>query len=203
MKLIGSKTSPFVRKVRVVLAEKKIPCEFVEDNVWNADSAVPQFNPLKKIPALVLDDGTVLFDSPVITEYLDGISPLNRLIPDAARERALVKRWEALGDGMCDAGVAIFLERKEATPNTTHHLYVRNQGRIRAAIEFAARELGERKHFQGELFGYADVAMICALAWIEFRLKDVCDWRAEYANLASWAERVEQRASIADSKPPV
>lgn len=203
MKLIGSKTSPFVRKVRVVLAEKKIPCEFIEENVWNADSTVPKFNPLNKVPALVLDDGTVLFDSPVITEYLDGISPLNRLIPDAARERALVKRWEALSDGLCDAGVAIFLERKEAAPNLQHHLIIRNQARIRAGIEFAARELGERKHCQGELFNYADVALICALAWIEFRLKDMFDWRRDFANLAAWADRLEQRASVAETKPAV
>jgi glutathione S-transferase len=202
MKLIGSKTSPYVRKVRIVLIEKHIPCEFVEENVWNADSTVPKFNPLNKVPALVLDDGTLLFDSPVITEYLDAISPLNRLIPDAARERALTKRWEALGDGIADAGVALFLERKEAQPDLEHPLMRRQRARIEAAIAYAARELGDRKHCQQELFNYADIGLYCALAWIEFRLKDLFDWRQDYANLAAWAERVEHRASIAETKPP-
>jgi glutathione S-transferase len=202
MKLIGSRTSPYVRKVRIVLLEKHIPCEFIEENVWSPEATVSKFNPLKKIPALILDDGTVLFDSPVITEYLDAISPLNRLIPDAARERALVKRWEAIGDGMADAGVAIFLERKEPQPNLSHPLMLRQQERIRESIAFAARELGERKHCQHDLFNYADVGLYCALAWLEFRLRDLFDWRNDYANLAAWAERLETRPSFNDTRPP-
>ena len=112
MNLYGSRTSPYVRKVRIVMIEKRIECDFIEENVWNADTAVTLHNPLTKIPVLVLDDGMPLYDSRVIAEYLDGVTPVSRLIPDSGRERALVKRWEALGDGIADAGIAIFLERK-------------------------------------------------------------------------------------------
>jgi glutathione S-transferase len=202
MKLLGSKTSPYVRKVRVVLHEKQIPCEFVEENAWNAGSTVPQYNPLNKVPALLLDDGTVLFDSAVIAEYLDAISPLNRLIPESARERAVVKRWEALGDGIADAGVVIFLERKKPSPNLEDDWIKRNIARVRACLAFAADDLGQRKHCTSELFSYADVGLYCALAWIEFRLKDLFDWRADYPNLKAWADRLEARGSFAETRPP-
>ena len=112
MKLVGSLTSPYVRKTRVVLAEKKIDCEFVIDSPWVDNSGVPDLNPLGKIPVLLLDDDTRLFDSRVIVEYLDGVAPNNKLLPSTARERALVKRWEALADGMTDAAVTIVLERR-------------------------------------------------------------------------------------------
>ena len=93
MKLHGSRTSPYVRKVRIVMLEKRIECDFVEDNVWSADTTVTLHNPLTKVPVLVLDDGMALYDSRVIVEYLDGITPVSKLIPDGGRERALVKRW--------------------------------------------------------------------------------------------------------------
>lgn len=112
MKLIGSLTSPYARKARVVLAEKKIEYDFVLDSPWSPDCLVPDLNPLGKIPVLVLDDDTPLFDSRVIVEYLDNVAPNNKLMPAPNRERTEVKRWEALADGVCDAAVLIFLERK-------------------------------------------------------------------------------------------
>src|SRR5438105_2870874 len=112
MKLLASLTSPFARKVRIVLAEKKIDYDLEQDNPWNAETAVPQYNPLGKIPVLELDDGTALYDSSVIVDYLDTVTPVGRLIPETTRQRVLVKRWEALADGICEAAATIFLERK-------------------------------------------------------------------------------------------
>src|SRR5438128_10213914 len=112
MMIIGSSTSPYVRKVRITLAEKKIDCELIDDSPWAAQTTVPNYNPLGKVPVLVLDDGTTLFDSRVIVEYLDTVSPVSRLIPEPNRQRIVVKRWEALADGVCDAAVAIVLEGK-------------------------------------------------------------------------------------------
>jgi glutathione S-transferase len=112
MKLIGSYTSPYVRKVRVVLAEKKFEYEFVIDSPWLEDSTVPDLNPLGKIPVLLLDDETQLFDSRVIVEYIDAVTPNNKLFPAPNRERIEVKRWEALADGICDAAATAFLEAK-------------------------------------------------------------------------------------------
>src|SRR5882757_2838347 len=112
MKLLASHTSPYARKVRIAIAEKKIECELVEESPWVPGTSVPNYNPLGKVPVLVLDDGTRLFDSRVIVEYLDTVSPVSRLIPEPSRQRITVKRWEALADGVCDAAGAIHIERK-------------------------------------------------------------------------------------------
>lgn len=114
MKLIGSLSSPFARKVRVVLAEKRIAYEFVIDAPSDPATRVPEFNPLGKIPVLVTEDGGKLFDSPVIVEYLDSISPVGRLIPEPIRQRVQVRRWEALADGMMDAAVLLVQEGRRS-----------------------------------------------------------------------------------------
>ena len=112
MKLLSSQTSPYARKVRIALAEKKIEYELVEASPWDAGTSVPAINPLGKVPVLMLDDGTALYDSRVIVEYLDTVSPVSRLIPEPSRQRIAVKRWEALADGICDAAVLIVRESK-------------------------------------------------------------------------------------------
>ena len=120
MKLIASLTSPFARKTRIVLAEKRIDYDLTVDVPWNADTQVPEYNPLGKIPVLVMDDGSTLYDSRVIVEYVDTLSPVSRLIPDGNREKIQVKRWEALADGVCDAAATIFLEKKRAEIGRAH-----------------------------------------------------------------------------------
>jgi glutathione S-transferase len=112
LKLIGATTSPYVRKVRIVMAEKKLEYTFVEENVWAADTTITHSNPLGKVPCLILDAGEALFDSRVIVEYLDILSPVGKMIPASGRERAEVKTWEALADGLLDASI---LARLEAT----------------------------------------------------------------------------------------
>jgi glutathione S-transferase len=202
MKLIASLTTPFGRKVRIVLAEKRIECEWMEVNVWAPDTKVGLYNPLTKIPALVLDDGTTLYESRVITEYLDGISPVSRLIPESGRERAMVKRWEALGDGIADAGIAIFLERKRPAEQQSADWITRQMGKVESGIAGAARELGERKFCHGEFFTLGDISLACALLWLEFRLPEV-KWRETYPNLRAWIERIEARKEFADTVPRV
>ncbi len=201
MKLHGTYTSPYARKIRVVMAEKRIDCDFVEDNVWSPDTKITLYNPLTKIPVLVLDDGMALYDSRVIAEYLDGVTPVSRLIPDGGRERALVKRWEALGDGIADAGISLFLERKRAPEQQGKDWITRQIGKVESGIAAAARELGERKFCHGENITLGDIALACALLWLEFRLPEI-KWRETYPNLKAWTERVEARASFAETKPP-
>ncbi len=201
MKLIASKTSPYARKVRIVLAERHLDADWVDENVWAATTQIQLFNPLGKIPVLVLDDGTALFDSRVIVEYLDGVTPGSRLIPENNRERAMVKRWEAMGDGIADAGIAIFLERKRAAELQSKDWIARQFGKLESAIAAAARELGDRKFCHGEVFTLADIALACGLLWIEFRLPEVT-WRASYPNLAAWVARMELRQEFIDTKPP-
>lgn len=200
MKLIASRTSPYVRKVRVMLAEKNLACELVEENVWSPDSGVPRYNPLNKIPALVLDDGTCLYDSSVITEYLDALSE-PRLIPGAGVDRARVRRTESLADGLCDAAVAIVLERKRESARQDPGWMDRQRSKIDAAFDALALELGDRTWLADANLTLADIAAGCAFLYVEFRLPEY-GCRKRRANLAAWASRLEQRPSFAATKPP-
>lgn len=200
MKLIGSNTSPYVRKVRIVMAEKRIECEFELENVWSADTQVGQFNPIAKVPVLLLDDGTCVYDSRVIAEYLDGVTPVSRLIPEGGRDRLLVKRWEALGDGITDAGIAIFLERKRPEANQSADWISRQLGKIDACIAVAARDLADRDFCHGLSLSLADISLACGLLWLEFRLPEI-QWRVNYPSLKSWCEKLELRASFIETVP--
>ena len=197
MKLVGSKTSPYVRKVRVVLAEKQLPFEFVEESAWNPGTTVPRYNPLNKVPVLLLDDGEALFDSRVITEYLDGHgSP--RFLPAAGAERARVRRDEALGDGIADAGITIFLERKREAARQDPAWIARQKDKVDAGIAAVAKAVGA-KQSAGRAMTLGDIAFACALLWVEFRLPEF-RWRENPA-IKGWIEPLESRASFASTRP--
>lgn len=200
MKLIGSLTSPYARKARVVLAEKKIDYDFVLDSPWTPESNVPNVNPLGKIPVLVLDDETVLFDSRVIVEYLDNVTPNNKLMPAPNRERTEVKRWEALGDGVCDAAALIFLERKRPAKQQSADWIARQEDKIKRSLDFMAVQLGENSWCMGTHFSLADISAGCALGYLAFRFPEI-DWRDKHANLARLYDKLMQRATFAETVP--
>jgi glutathione S-transferase len=199
MKLIGSRTSPFVRKIRVLLAEKRIAYDFVEENVWGPDSGVPKFNPLNKVPALVLEEGECLYDSQVIAEYVDSL-PGVTFIPAALHERVRVRRDEALGDGIADAGIAIFIERKREAARQDPAWIARQSDKVNAGIAALAKSVAARPASGVRHVTLGDIACGCALFWLEFRLPEF-KWR-EDAQLRSWAENLESRASFAATRPP-
>lgn len=200
MKLIGSHTSPYTRKARVVLAEKKIDYEFVLDSPWTPESKVPNVNPLGKIPVLILDDETVIFDSRVIVEYLDNMTPNNKLFPGTNRERIEAKRWEAVADGICDAAVAVILEKKRPAKSQDKAWISRQMDKVGRSLEFMATELGEQAWCMGTHFGMADVAAGCALGYLDFRFPEY-DWRVQHPNLARFAEKCLHRPAFADTVP--
>lgn len=202
MKLIGTLTSPYVRKARVVLAEKKIEYDFEIDSPSGADTKVPGLNPLGRIPVLVLDDDTVLFDSRVIVEYLDNVTPNNKLMPAPNRERILVKRWEALGDGICDAAVAAFLEGKRPAKLQDKAWLDRQHETIARSIAFMSEELGENPHCMGTHFSLADIAVGTALGYLAFRFPEIA-WQEAHPNLARLYEKLMQRPSFAETVPQV
>lgn len=201
MKLIASYTSPYARKVRIALAEKKIEYDFVEESPWAAQTTVPTYNPLGKVPVLVLDDGTALFDSRVIVEYLDTVSPVSRLIPEPNRQRIVVKRWEALADGICDAAVAVVLEGKRPARQQNKDWLDRQLRKIDLGLRELGNELGERVWCNGEAYSLADIATGCALAYLDLRHAAI-DWRAAYPNLVKLAEKLAKRPSFAETVPP-
>lgn len=201
MKLIGSLTSPYVRKVRVVLVEKHIDYEMQVDIPWNEDSKVPEYNPLGKVPVLLLDDGTSLFDSRVIVEHLDNVTPLGKLIPDDNRERTAVKRWEALGDGISDAAAAIVVEKKRPAKLQSKDWISRQHGKVEAGLTAAARELSEKNWCSGDSYNLSDIALGCALGFLDLRLPEI-DWRTAHPNLEKLYGKLMQRQSFKDTVPP-
>ena len=201
MKLIGSLASPYVRKVRVVMAEKKLDYEFVQENVWAPDTKILTSNPLGKVPCLIMEDGGAMFDSRVIVEYLDTLTPVGKLIPAQGRERAEVKCWEALADGVCDAAILVRLERSlraEAQQSATW--IERQMGKVHAGIKAMSVGLGETAFCAGNQYTLADVAVCCALGWLSFRFPEI-DWRGDYANLSKLYDKVGERASFKETTP--
>jgi len=200
IKLIGTATSPYTRKVRVVLAEKRMECEFVVDAPNTDNSTVTSYNPLGKIPVLVLDDESTLFDSRVIAEYLDNASPGNRLIPEEKRPRIQVRRWEALADGCTDAAIALLMEKRRAAEQQLPEWITRQQGKVDRALQMMADDLAAKTWCTGDFFTLADIAVGCCLGWMELRLPDL-PWRRNHPNLARLADKLAQRQSFRDTAP--
>ena len=203
MKLLGSHSSPYVRKVRVVMAEKKLDYAFVPEDVWADQATVAQANPLGKVPCLIMEGGEALFDSRVIVEYLDTLSPVGKLIPAVGRERAETKTWEALADGLLDAAILARLEatwggRTEAQRSPAW--IDRQLGKIHASLAAMSKGLGEKPFCVGIYLSLADIAVGCALGYLDFRFAQI-DWRTDYPNLLKLNDKLMQRASFVDTKP--
>jgi glutathione S-transferase len=201
MKLIGTTTSPYVRKVRVVMAEKKLDYEFIIDDVWSKDSSVGQFNPLGKVPCLVMEAGDAIYDSRVIVEYLDTLSPVGKLIPASGRERAEVKTWEALSDGLLDASILARLESHWAGRQQQERSQAwidRQLGKVEDSLKAISDLLGERPYCLGNHLGLADIAVCCALGYLDFRFPQI-EWRKQYENLTPFYEKISQRPSFVET----
>ncbi|HEX2547305.1 MAG TPA: glutathione S-transferase N-terminal domain-containing protein [Ramlibacter sp.] len=203
MKLIGSTSSPYVRKVRVVMAEKKLDYQFVEEDVWAAETSIAQSNPLGKVPCLVMEGGEALFDSRVIVEYLDTLSPVGKLIPAVGRERAEVKTWEALADGVLDA---LILARLEANwggrkkEQRSQAWIDRQIDKTKSSLKAMSQGLGDKPFCAGIYLSLADIAVGCALGYLDFRFPDI-DWRGPYPNLAKLQDKLMARPSFHDTIP--
>lgn len=203
MKLIGSVTSPYVRKVRIVMAEKKLDYQFVTEDVWAKGTAINQSNPLGKVPCLVMEGGEAVFDSRVIVEYLDALSPVGKLIPAMGRERAEVKTWEALADGVLDASILARLEATwpgRAAEQRSEAWIAHQMSKVHDALQAMSNGLGEKPYCGGTHFSLADIAVGCAVGYLDFRFPDI-DWRGRHANLARLYNKLSQRASFIDSRP--
>ncbi|KQP20703.1 glutathione S-transferase N-terminal domain-containing protein [Pseudorhodoferax sp. Leaf265] len=203
MKLIGSLASPYVRKVRIVMAEKKLDYQFVDEDVWADATTIARSNPLGKVPCLVMEGGEAVFDSRVIVEYLDTLSPVGRLIPTQGRERAEVKTWEALADGVMDAGVLARLEAgwaHRAEGERSQAWIDRQLGKVNAGLKAISQGLGDKPYCSGIHLSLSDIAVGCALGWLEFRFPDIA-WRNTHPNLARLQDKLMQRASFADTQP--
>ena len=203
MKLLGSKTSPYVRKVRIVMLEKKLDYVFVPEDVWSAQTTIAETNPLGKVPCLIMEAGEALFDSRVIVEYLDTLSPVGKLIPAVGRERAEIKTWEALADGVLDAAILARLEAAWVgrSPAERSQAWIDRQlGKIHTSLKAMSKGLGDKPYCAGIHLSLADVAVGCALSYLDFRFPQI-NWRSDYPNLQKLLDKLMLRPSFAETRP--
>ena len=203
MKLIGSLTSPYVCKDRIVLAEKKLDYQFVTEDVWSANTRIHESNPLGKVPCLIMEGHEAVFDSRVIVEYLDTLSPVGKLIPTGGRERAEVKTWEALADGVMDAALLARMEAIWAgrTDSERSQAWIDRQlTKIERALEAMAQGLGDKPFCSGIHMSLSDIAVGCALGYLDFRFPQI-DWRSAHPNLHKLFDKLMQRQSFIACMP--
>jgi glutathione S-transferase len=202
MKLIGSLTSPYVRKARIVFAEKKIEVPLIQENVWSQDTKIMESNPLGKVPCLVMDDGGAMFDSRVIVEYADTLSPVNKLIPSSGKEKAAVKTWEALADGILDASVLARLEATWRPDEQKSQAWIDRQLlKIDVSLKAMSNGLGESEWCFGNQMSLADISVGCALDYLIFRFPNI-QWQASYPNLNRLYKKLMARPSFENTAPP-
>jgi glutathione S-transferase len=204
IRLVGSLTSPYVRKVRIVMAEKRIEYHFEVEDVWSPETKIKDTNPLGKVPCLIMEGGEAVFDSRVIVEYVDTLSPVGRLIPASGRERVEVRTWEALADGLLDASITARLEQTWAGRSEAQRSAAwidRHMHKVHAALKAMSQGLGERPWCCGIHMTLADIAVGCALGYLDLRFAQI-EWRRDYPNLARLHDKLVQRQSFIDTEPP-
>lgn len=202
MKLVGSMTSPFVRKIRVQLQEKEIPYEFVTEDVWKADSNIAQHNPLGKVPCLILDGGQTVFDSLVISGTLEYMMPTVPLLPTNPNQRAEVRTMESLGQGMCQAAVDILIEKRFHEGDKASQAWIdRQERKIHNGLAWVVNRIKNTPgSYLTEQFSLADITVGCALFYLDFRMPEL-KWREQYPELVEYAERIGCRPSFENTKP--
>jgi glutathione S-transferase len=200
MKLIIATPSPFARKIRVIMREKKIKFEEIIDVPWNADTLTLGLNPLGKIPILVREGQDPLFDSKVIAEYLDNFKPNPLFYPTNLEENTYAKLLETVADGICDSIVLIFLEnsRKETLRSKTW--VKRQEKKICEGVKYLANNLQEKKYFVGNFFSIADISVFTCLEYLDLRFPKF-KWRDKYPNLVSYWEIHQNRQTFLETKP--
>jgi glutathione S-transferase len=203
MKLIGSNSSPYVRKVRVVMAEKKLDYDYVLEDVWSANTTIAKSSPIGKVPCLVMEGGEPIYDSRVIVEYLDTLSPVGKLIPGMGRERAETKTWEALADGVLDAAILARLEATWAgrTAEQRSQAWIDRQlAKVDVALQAMSKGLADKTYCVGIHLSLADVSVGVALGYLDFRFPQI-NWREQFPNLLKLQDKLMLRASFIDTKP--
>jgi len=201
MKLIGSYTSPYVRKISVMLIEKGIPFEFVNDPPSVEGSKVTDFNPLGKVPALITDEGEIFYDSPIIVQYLELLNISPTFLPWEPLDALRVKQVEALADGVTDAAVALVLENRRDAAQRNEEWVINQRGKVLRGLDKLEQYAKERQWLNGEGLNVADISVACTLGYLNFR-RIAPGWCVERPTLIKLVERLFQRESFARTTPP-
>lgn len=200
MKLIGSLTSPYVRKIRIALLEKGLPFEFVNDPPFEPNTRVADYNPLGKVPALVTEAEEIFFDSPVVAEYIETLESAVALLPSNKLEAIRAKQFEALADGITDAGVVWLLETRRPAEKQEETVIVRQRGKIDRGLDVLEKRLAHQEWVYGDSFGLADITCACCALWLDFRLPQY-DWRSTRPALTAFVARMAARPSFSQTIP--
>ncbi|MBV8093851.1 MAG: glutathione S-transferase N-terminal domain-containing protein [Acetobacteraceae bacterium] len=199
MKLISATPSPYARKVRIALEEKGIAFELITEIPWNEDTTLPEYNPLEKLPVLIADDGTAVYESSYILEWLERKYPHPPLLPPDDDGILAAKRYQVLADGICDAVVLLFFERQRGEQSSAPWI-ARQMRKVEGGTAAIAQSLGDAEFAVRNQFGLADIAMGSALGYMRLRLPEF-DFRNRCPNLAWYQDRLEERPSFKATVP--
>ena len=197
--LISATPSPYARKVRIALAEKGLPFELLTEVPWDSTTTTPRYNPLEKLPILLLDDGTSVYESSYILQYLELKHPQVPLVPKDIDGHLAARKLEVLCDGVCDAVVLSLFEKMRAGGASPEWL-ARQRRKIVGGMAEMARLVGQRQWAVGETFSLGDIAVGTAAGYVSLRYPDF-QWRTPHPDLARFSDRLAQRQSFKDSVP--
>jgi len=201
MKLISATPSPYARKVRIALAEKDLPFQLITEVPWNSTTQTPQYNPLEKLPVLIFEDGSSVYESRFILEVIEARWPQPSLLPTGGIEQVLAARQvEVIADGICDAVVLLFWERHRPAEQQSAEWIARQRRKVDGGLRALAGIAGDRAWVVGDRFGLADIAAGTVLRYLEVRFPEQ-PWRRDHPNLAALSDRLEQRPSFAATVP--
>ena len=200
MKLLYAVNSPYARKVRIVAIEKHIDVELIQVVLSEPDNLAQYYNPLGKVPVLVLDDEEAIYDSRVIVEFLDHRTPVAHLIPQDHTSKIAVRRWEALADGICDAAIAAMLEQRKPAEQQWQATIDRQLGKVAAGLEVMNNDIAKKKWCVNETFSLADIALGCALGYVDLRFKHL-NWQDNCPALAKHYSILIKRPSFKETMP--
>lgn len=200
MKLVGSYTSPFVRKISVLLLEKGIAFDFVNEQPYSADTGVAQYTPLGKVPALVTDDGECWYDSPIIAQYIELLGVAPQMVPSDPQQALRIRQLEALADGIMDAGLASVREQARPAAQQSEEEVLRQREKISRSLDALEGYLNDGTLKTDEL-NLATIAIACAIGYLNFR-RIAPGWCVDRPQLVKLAETLFLRESFARTEPP-
>lgn len=198
-KLISATPSPYARKVRIALSEKGLPFELVTEVPWDSGTQTPKYNPLEKLPVLITEDNEGIYESSYILQWLELKHPEPALVPRDVEGILRARKFEVLCDGICDAVVLTFFERRRGDSQSPEWL-ARQRRKIEGGVREMARLMDKRTFAVGDAFSLGDIAVGTALGYLRVRFAEF-DWMSLYPDLDAYARRLEQRPSFANSVP--
>jgi glutathione S-transferase len=198
--LLSATPSPYARKVRIALIEKGIPFELKTEVPWDATTETPKWNPLEKLPVLITEAGEGIYESRFILEWLEVRHPMRPLLPHDEDGRLAARQMEVLADGVCDAFVLHFFERHREADKQSAEWLARQRRKIDGGLAEIARRVGRREFAVGDRFGLADIAAATVVGYLGVRWTEY-DWRSQHPDLAAYSDRLEQRPSLAATRP--